>query len=388
MNTPSISTKRLAPGSAPTVARFNSSRSRPPGSAAFHRNASARTATRTGTGRTTTARTSTARTTTGRPRTQTARCDDAYVVAVIDNPAREVGLCAYDLNGFVVELRQFADSNTYVMLVTVLCVMAPVEILLSTSSMGGMLEQAIHTSPHLRHVKRTFIGRPFFNETYGALAADKLSNQPCPHIIRLGSALYLSLASCGALIRYIEHVEDRIFPPSSLRVYFKPNDGTLFLDLSALEGLEVVGNARSANGLPGMHSKACLLHEIDFTTTRAGKRFLRRAVLEPCSDLKSITMRQDVVEELCRSSPIFFSLDSALRRFPDLERAMAILMNRENARLRQVNDHVEQKTHSSVQESDEEEPPPAPIDSGPHVAAPPSITLVKTVLNIKSYNFV
>lgn len=49
---------------------------------------------------------------------------DLYIVAAIENNAKEVGLCAYNLHGFDVELRQFADSNTLSAAITSLCLYA------------------------------------------------------------------------------------------------------------------------------------------------------------------------------------------------------------------------------------------------------------------------
>ncbi|KAI0567379.1 DNA mismatch repair protein MutS MSH4 [Gracilaria domingensis] len=340
------------------------------------RNRSARTR---DTNRTTSTRTGTART-----RTQTARREDTYVVAIIDNTVREVGLCAYDLNGFVVELRQFTDSNLYTTLIKMLCILSPVEILLSTSSMGGLLVQAIQNSPHVSHIKLTYIGRAFFNETYGDLAVEKLSSQKCPHLSRLGSALYLSLACCGALLKYIEHVEDRVFAPSSLRIHFKPNDDTLFIDISALEGLEVIENVNAVAVISELPQNICLLRMMDQTITRAGKRFLRRAVLEPCGDMGTISVRQDVVEELINTETVYHSIIAALRRFPDLERAMAILMSRENARLRSLGTVYEPELRLSDGSDIEAEPAPEQEESAFVQTGPPSPVLIRTILDIKA----
>ena len=141
--------KRPLPASSTGIVKPASKRT--PINYTSHRSSSAavfRAATRT----TNTARTNTARTRTA-TRTQTARYEDAFVIAVIDNNVKDVGLCAYNLSGFDVELRQFSDSNTYAKLLTMLCVFAPVEIILSLSSAGGLLDQAIQACPHLTNVK-------------------------------------------------------------------------------------------------------------------------------------------------------------------------------------------------------------------------------------------
>ena len=253
-----------------------------------------------------------------------------------------------------------------------------------------MLDHALQACPHLANVKRTFIGRTYFNDTYGALVAENLSNQPCPTLARLGeSSCYLALACCGALIRYVEHVEDLAIAPSSLRIRFQPNHRTVFLDMSTLEGLEVVSNARTMNGLHGPSPSLSLLSVLDNTKTRAGKRFLRRSLLEPCADITTITMRQDAVEELGNSEETYFALISVLSKFPDLERSMAALMTRENSRLRTVtltniNDDNAQRSSDS-DDSDDDNVPPTPSRSGHSRfdTPPPSVSLIQNVLNVK-----
>lgn len=146
--------------------------------------------------------------------------------------------------------------------------------------------------------------------------ADKLSNIKCTNLHNLGdSSCYLALACCGALIRYTEHIDEISFAPSSLRVRFRPNDEAVFLDISALEGLEIVNNARRRVGVGGKGSSDCLLRVMDKTKTRAGKRFLRRCLLEPSANLLTITMRQDAVDEMTNSEKLYFDVVAILTRF-------------------------------------------------------------------------
>lgn len=73
---------------------------------------------RTGTSRQRSSRTATGR----RTRTANTRSDDAFVVALIENQAKEVGFCVYNINGFDVELRQFADSNSFATTIATICI--------------------------------------------------------------------------------------------------------------------------------------------------------------------------------------------------------------------------------------------------------------------------
>ena len=55
-------------------------------------------------------------------RTQTAGPEDLYLVAIIENRAKEVGIAAYNLRSFDVELRQYTDTNTYTTTATILTI--------------------------------------------------------------------------------------------------------------------------------------------------------------------------------------------------------------------------------------------------------------------------
>lgn len=245
----------------------------------------------------------------------------------------------------------------------------------------------------LETAQRSFIGRSYFNETYGAIAAEKLSSVRCPNLTNLGeSTCYLALAACGALIRYVEHIDERSFPPGSLVVRFRPNDHAVFLDWSTLEGLEVVQNARASAGVGGVNDTACLLRVIDKTKTRAGKRFLRRALLEPCTELVTISMRQDAVDEFGNSEEIYFATVSILAKFPDLESTIASLMSSENVRLRsmaQVKGQSRSKSKSAEDSDDSAAEDDSVKEAKPVrrrlcLSEPPSMRLIRDMLNIKA----
>lgn len=120
-----------------------------------------------------------------------------------------------------------------------------------------------------------------------------------------------------------------------MRITLAPNDGTLFLDVATIEAVELIRSARApADGGTAPHAArapASLLQVIDRTKTRPGKRFLRRTLLEPPSDLSTISARQDVVEELSANEEKYFALCTALSTFPDLESVLAALLAKEAA---------------------------------------------------------
>jgi hypothetical protein len=75
--------------------------------------------------RTTTATRTKSRVGTGTARARTAKnnLEDIYVVALIENKVKEVGLAAYNLRSFDIELRQYADTNCFASTMTVLTIL-------------------------------------------------------------------------------------------------------------------------------------------------------------------------------------------------------------------------------------------------------------------------
>lgn len=389
-------------------------------------------------------------------RTRTADRGDVFVLALIDNVAKEVGMAVYNITACTLELRQFSDSNTFVVATKVISVFAPVEIVLSVASASGLLDQAIRTCPHLAVVKvclslavtflfyvhssimlylghnpsitshtcvqptcapipfvitplvrsssfaqRTYIARKLFNETHGALTVEKLGTEKCPNLSKMGlDSCYLALASAGALLRHVEQVEGMLFSPKTLRIRFQPNDHAVFLDLDTLQALEILMSGTTS--IPGAGSNAAkmsLLRVLDKTVTRAGKRMLRRELLEPCVDVNNIRRRQDAVEELSGQENRYFVLTTLLKHMPDLESSLVFLMHREHSRLRALaparemeGDRMsgsgsgEDVDDDATVETDVAEP--TQISDGPvDNAAPPSIQLIKAILNIKAALF-
>jgi DNA mismatch repair ATPase MutS len=105
-----------------------------------------------------------------------------------------------------------------------------------------------------------------------------------------------------------------------MRVGLKLNDKAPLLDISTIEGTELI---RSSKETSRLRKRNCLLSIVDKARTRAGKRFLRRNPLEPPAYLKSITMRQDLVEVLSSSAESYLALCKILSTFSDLESVIA-----------------------------------------------------------------
>ncbi len=121
-----------------------------------------------------------------------------------------------------------------------------------------------------------------------------------------------------------------VFQPHSLRIKFSPNEDKLYLDMQTIEGLELLQNGRPEVQGSSERIQGSLLHVLDKTKTRAGRRLLRRSLLEPSTDRASIKNRQDSVEELTQMDEVYFNVTSVLTKFPDIEQALVALTAKEN----------------------------------------------------------
>lgn len=88
--------------------------------------------------------------------TATTEVNDEFIIALIDNNVKEIGLCIYNLHSFDVELRQYADFGNYSRTLAILNMFDPIEILLSNSSVMGLLDQAIQASHATKRIKVSF----------------------------------------------------------------------------------------------------------------------------------------------------------------------------------------------------------------------------------------
>ncbi|MCE2509477.1 MAG: DNA mismatch repair protein MutS [Alphaproteobacteria bacterium] len=125
------------------------------------------------------------------------------------------------------------------------------------------------------------------------------------------------VAACGALIDYVELTQKgrlpRLAPPRRLRV-----NAVLEIDAATRRNLEL---ARSFAG----GRKGSLLDAIDRTVTGAGARLLAVRLASPLTGVAAIERRLDMVQFFFETPASRERLREALKRSPDLERALSRL---------------------------------------------------------------
>ena len=129
-----------------------------------------------------------------------------------------------------------------------------------------------------------------------------------------GSYSRAEVAACGALLDYVELTQagklPALAPPRRQRA-----DGTMEIDPATRRNLELV------RGLDGRRDGS-LLATVDRTLTGPGARLLAERIAAPLTDRAEIERRLDLVQLFVERPAVRERVREALRRTPDIERAL------------------------------------------------------------------
>jgi DNA mismatch repair protein MSH4 len=101
-------------------------------------------------------------------------------------------------------------------------------------------------------------------------------------------------------MKFIEDHLSVTFVPHSLRIRYQPSDGTMMIDISAFQSLEIMQNSQNSK------SKDCLFGLLKQTLTPMGTRILRRNILQPPTKVDThVRPRHDALEELTTNEELF-----------------------------------------------------------------------------------
>ncbi len=127
-------------------------------------------------------------------------------------------------------------------------------------------------------------------------------------IITAVSARYYVLSAIGALFRYIEAYEGRIFYAHSIRVRWQSLEGTLTIDYETACSLELVQNALNPKSKASLYG---IFHEQKHSTPMS-RRLLRMNLLAPITNVDILESRLDAVEECLQDETRRSALAKAL----------------------------------------------------------------------------
>ncbi|XP_027193469.1 DNA mismatch repair protein MSH4 isoform X2 [Cicer arietinum] len=236
----------------------------------------------------------------------------SFIVSIIENRAKEVGLAAFDLRSASLHLSQYIEtSSSYQNTKTLLHFYDPIVIIVppnksasnSTSTVAELVDRFYGS------VKKAVLARGCFDDTKGAILIKNLAAKD-PSALGLDTyykQYYLCLAAAAAALKWTEAEKGVVVTNHSLSVTFNGSFDHMNIDATSVQNLEIIEPFHSAL-LGTSNKKRSLFHMLKTTKTIGGTRLLRANLLQPLKDIETINARLDCL--------LFFALCQVLRKFP------------------------------------------------------------------------
>jgi DNA mismatch repair protein MSH4 len=112
--------------------------------------------------------------------------------------------------------------------------------------------------------------------------------------------LYKSDSLIAQALKYIDLAMSLTFSFRSLRIKYQPSEGTMMIDLSTIQSLELIQNIQNSK------SKDCLFGVMNETLTPMGSRLLRSNILQPSTQRDVLNQRYVAVHEFTIKEDMFF----------------------------------------------------------------------------------
>ncbi|KAK9449441.1 muts domain V-domain-containing protein [Limtongia smithiae] len=224
--------------------------------------------------------------------------------------ASMVGLCFLSVDTGECVVCELADTQTFVRTLHKISVYQPIEILFPSSA-DNFTEARVIGVP-----------RRFYNENDGREYISDLTFPKDVNDIRvLTAAKFYATCALSAVLKYIDVHMNLKFARHSLRIRYEGSEGSMMIDNSTVKYLELLQN------LDNVKSQYSLFGILKNTGTPMGVRLLRAQILQPLTDIPTLEARYDALEELTQNEELFFSCQSSLAKFHDLDRLLTSLVS-------------------------------------------------------------
>jgi DNA mismatch repair protein MSH4 len=239
---------------------------------------------------------------------------DKVVCAISEGrgSATVVGLCFLIVGTSECIICNIVDSQTYIRTLQKLDVFDPTEILMPIASCGiGSTQPSsgggAGKSKLCMLIERYFPGAklvPTNRKEYNAsLGIECLTKWTAPEEVEglsfeLSSKYYTACAAAAA-IQYTQRKYHINYTTNSVRIKFQASEDSMALNSITIKSLELVHNSLEATR--GMS----LYKLMNKTHTAMGARMLRSCILQPLTNVETLTSRQDAVKELYEEALIF-----------------------------------------------------------------------------------
>ncbi|XP_017426176.1 DNA mismatch repair protein MSH4 isoform X2 [Vigna angularis] len=244
----------------------------------------------------------------------------SFVVGIIENRAKEVGLAAFDLRSASLHLSQYIEtSSSYQNTKTLLHFYDPIVIILPPNKLASNCSSAVTelVDRFYGSVRKVVLARGCFDDTKGAILIKNLAAKE-PSALGLDTyykQYYLCLAAAAATLKWTEAEKGIVVTNHSLLVTFNGSFDHMNIDATSVHNLEIIEPFHSSL-LGTSKQKRSLFHMLKTTKTIGGTRLLRANLLQPLKDIETINARLDCLDELMSNEQLFFGLCQILRKFP------------------------------------------------------------------------
>ena len=172
---------------------------------------------------------------------------------------------------------------------------------------------------NINHKIRTFTPYPDYNFSPDVATQTLKEHFNVYSLDGLGlRGLNLGIGSAGALLDYVKEMEKTKLGHITNIELYSPSD-FMFLDEDTQRNLELLRT------FTGEERKGTLYSILDSTLTPMGGRLLKRWLLHPLLDVKSINKRLESVEAFTKNTPLLEELRQNLKEVYDLERIISRL---------------------------------------------------------------
>ncbi|KFY91214.1 hypothetical protein V498_05568 [Pseudogymnoascus sp. VKM F-4517 (FW-2822)] len=233
-----------------------------------------------------------------------------------------VGLAFVNVSTGEAVMSQICDNQFYVRTVLKLQVFEPTEILLVSTSgppnpkskMYSLIEEGVIGS------RIVCVDRRYWSEPAGMDFIQQLAFPEDVEAIKVATGGNFYATCClAASLRYMEHSLSLTFASHSLRMKYQPSEGSMMIDLSTIQSLELIQN------ITNVKSKDCLFGLLNETLTPMGSRMLRSNILQPSTQDDILKNRYEAValkpfldvDKLLTNSGVNGLLDVARQTFKE-----------------------------------------------------------------------
>ncbi|ORX65856.1 hypothetical protein DL89DRAFT_309902 [Linderina pennispora] len=234
----------------------------------------------------------------------------------------ELAFSFIDLTTSKCWVTQYADTASFAHTIYSLTFLRPHTILVPRAMWVGKSKCMRTIRRYLPWASVQMLDRRLFDDGAGMrFVSEMCVPEILPGLRRCLRDKQYTYAAVNALFTYLGQNHDCVYAKASVYFEYRQMEA-IPLDPGAWHDLQLTEPSGSRNNKQNCSLLASLKH----THTKMGERLLRANILQPSTDLSTITGRQCAVEDLLDNEDIFFSLSLSLAEFPDIDSVITALV--------------------------------------------------------------